>query len=175
MLNKKMEAALNGQINEELFSSYLYLSMSAHFESLNLRGFANWMRVQAQEELVHAIKIYDYIIAKGGRAALKTVKGPETEWKSPLAMFQAALKHEEHITGCINDLSTLALDLKDHASAIMLQWFVTEQVEEEANATEIIQKLKLMQDAPGGLFLLNNELAQRVFTMPAGAGPQAGA
>ncbi|HUV64090.1 MAG TPA: ferritin [Sedimentisphaerales bacterium] len=170
MINKKMEEALNGQVNAELYSAYLYLSMESYFKSLNLNGFANWMRVQTQEEIVHATKIYDFINERGGRAILKAIEGPTTTWDSPRAVFEAAYKHEQKVTGLINDLVDLAIKEKDHASNTFLQWFVNEQVEEEASADQIVQQLKMMESAPGGLFMLDRELAQRVFTLPPAQG-----
>jgi ferritin len=167
MLNQKIEAALNKQLNAELYSSYLYLSMSAYFQSTNLPGFANWMRVQAQEELVHAMKFYDFINERGGHVMLQQIEGPPKEWSSPLDAFENAYKHEQKVTGLINDLVNLATGEGDHATNIFLQWFVTEQVEEEASADEVVQKLKLMGDASGGLFMLDREMGQRVFTPPA--------
>jgi len=170
MLSQKMQDALNAQLNEEYYSSYLYLSMAGHCRAVNLDGFANWLRVQTQEEMVHAMKFFDFILERGGRVELKPVKGPPTEWDSPLAIFEDTLKHERHITGCIHELVDLAREDKDHASEVFLQWFVNEQVEEEATADNVLQKLKLMADAPGGLFMLDRELAQRSFTPPAGDG-----
>jgi ferritin len=167
MISEKMQEALNGQMNAELYSSYLYLSMSAYFQDINLGGFANWMRVQAQEELVHAMKFYDFVNERGGRVALIAVEGPPIEWDSPLAVFEAAYKHETKVTGLINELVELALAEHDHATNIFLQWFVTEQVEEEDSANEVVQKIKLMGDAQGGLFMLDQELGQRTFTPPA--------
>ncbi len=167
MVNKKIEGALNQQLNAELYSSYLYLSMSAYFKSLNLPGFANWMRVQTQEELVHAMKFYDFINERGGRVMLQEVKAPPTEWSSPHDVFENAYKHEQKVTGLINDLVNLAVGERDHATNIFLQWFVTEQVEEEASADEVVQKLKLVGDDSGGLFMLDGEMGQRVFTPPA--------
>jgi len=167
MVNKKIEGALNQQLNAELYSSYLYLSMSAYFQSINLPGFANWMRVQAQEELVHAMKFYDFINERGGRVMLQQVKAPPAEWSSPLDVFENAYKHEQKVTGLINDLVNLAVGERDHATNIFLQWFVTEQVEEEASADEVVQKLKLVGDDSGGLFMLDGEMGQRVFTPPA--------
>ena len=166
MLKEKIEKSFNEQITEELFSSYLYLSMSAYFQSVNLPGFANWMRVQAQEELMHAMKFYDYINERRGRVLLKEIKTPQHEWKSPLEIFEDALKHEEYITEKINNLVDLSIKEKDHASNIFLQWFVNEQVEEEASADDIINRLKLVGDSKGGLFMLDRELGTRVFTMP---------
>ena len=145
MIGKKMEDALNEQVNAELFSSYLYLSMESWFKSKNLSGFANWMRVQTQEEMTHAMKIYDFIDERGGRIALKAIDGPQTEWDSPLAVFEAVYEHEQKVTGLINDLVDLAIKEKDHATNSFLQWFVTEQVEEEASADEAIQQLKMVQ------------------------------
>jgi len=167
MLSKRMETALNDQINAEIYSSYLYWSMAAYFESEGLPGFANWMDVQRQEEEFHALKFYAYVNSRGGRVLMKPIAGPPTEWDSPLAVFEAVLAHEQKVTGLINDLMTLAMEEKDHATAAMLQWFVTEQVEEEENATKIVQQLKRMQDTPGGLYMLDQQLAQRVFVQPA--------
>ena len=164
MFNQKIENELNKQINKELFSSYLYMSMSAYFQSVDLLGFANWMHVQAQEELTHAQKIYDFINERNGRVMLESIEKPQTDWESPLVAFQDALKHEEFITASINNIVTVANEEKDYATQIFLQWFVTEQVEEEASANEIINKLKLMKDAPGAIFMLDRELAQRQFT-----------
>jgi len=171
MLKQKIEKSFNDQITEELFSSYLYLSMSAYFQSVNLPGFANWMRVQAQEELMHAMKFYDYINERRGRVLLKEIKTPQHEWKSPLEIFEGALKHEEYITEKINNLVDISLKEKDHASNVFLQWFVNEQVEEEANADDIINRLKLIGDSKDGLFMIDRELATRVFTMPAPGAP----
>jgi ferritin len=167
MISKKMEEALNAQVNAEMYSAYLYLSMESYFKSLNLNGFANWMRVQTQEEMMHAMKMYDFINERNGRVLLKAIDGPPTKWDSPLAVFKAVLKHEQKVTGLINDLVDLAIKEKDHATNSFLQWFVNEQVEEEASADEMVQQLKMMEDAPGGMFMLDRELGQRVFTPPA--------
>ncbi|OHB59562.1 MAG: ferritin [Planctomycetes bacterium RBG_13_44_8b] len=161
MVTKKVEKSLNDQINAELYSAYMYLSMSAYFEAENLPGFAQWMKVQWQEEIKHAMKIYDYVIERGGRITLKAIDEPPSRWKSPLDAFQATYKHEQVVTGRINDLVNLAVAEKDHATNAFLQWFVTEQVEEEKSADEIVQKLKLISDAPGGLYMLDKELGQR--------------
>ena len=170
MISKKMEEALNDQVNAELYSAYLYLSMESYFKSQNLNGFANWMRVQTQEEVSHAMKIYDFVNERGGRMLLKGIEGPPTKWKSPLAVFEAAYAHEQKVTGLINKLVDLAIKEKDHATNSFLQWFVNEQVEEEASADEIVQQLKMMENAPGGMFMLDRELGQRVFTPPAAEG-----
>jgi len=167
MLSEKMLKALNQQINAELYSSYLYLSMSAYFQSTNLGGFANWMRVQTQEELTHAMKIYDYVNERGNRVVLKQVEEPPSEWSSPLAAFQQPYQHEQKVTGMINKLVNLAVEEGDHATNILLQWFVSEQLEEEASTDEIVQKLKLMGDAGGEMFMIDRELGQRIFTPPA--------
>lgn len=172
MISKKIKEALNEQINAELYSAYLYLSMVAYFESVNLPGFAKWMRAQTQEEVMHAMKIYDYINERGGRVVLKAIAEPATKWKSPLAAFEAAYKHEQKVTGLINGLVDLAIKEKDHATNAFLQWFVTEQVEEEQSADEIVQKLKLIASAPGAVYMLDKELGQRVFTPPATEGVQ---
>jgi ferritin len=166
MFNKKMEKSFNEQINEELYSAYLYLSMVAYFESTNLPGFANWMRVQTQEEVVHAMKFYDYINQRNGRVILTALADPQIEWKSPMDAFEAAYKHEMHITAKINELVNLAIEEKDHAANMFLQWFVNEQVEEEKNPSDIIQKLKMIKDSSEGLYMLDKELAMRVFTPP---------
>ena len=167
MLSKQMESALNDQINAEMYSAYLYLAMSAYFQSAKLSGFANWMQIQAQEEMVHAMKFYDYINERGGRVTLQSIEAPPKDWDSPLDVFDATLQHEQKVTSLINSLVDIAMEERDHATNIFLQWFVSEQVEEEDTANEILQKIKLMADAPGGMFMLDNEMGQRVFTAPA--------
>jgi ferritin len=161
MLSEKMENALNGQLNAELYSAYLYLSMNAYFKSVNLDGFANWMHYQAQEEVTHAMKFYDFINSRGGRVKLSQIDAPATEWNSPLAVFEATLAHEQKVTGLINDLVELALEEHDHATNIFLQWFVSEQVEEEESVGGVLEQLKLMGEAKGGLFMIDRELAKR--------------
>lgn len=165
MLISRIEKELNKQLNKEFFSSYLYMSMAAYFQSVDLLGFANWMTIQAKEEMIHAEKFYNFIQERGGRVFLEQIDKPQTDWDSPLAAFEDALKHELSITASINELVNTALEEKDHATNIFLHWFVTEQIEEESNATEIIRKLKLMKDAPGGMFMLDKELAARVLTL----------
>jgi len=166
MISKKMQDALNEQVNAELYSAYLYLAMEAYFESLNLAGFANWMRIQTQEEALHAMKIYDFVNERGGKVSLKAIAQPPSEWDSPLAVFEAVYKHEQKVTGLINKLVNLAVQEKDHATNSFLQWFVNKQVEEEASANGVLQKLKLVDKTPGGIFMLDSELGQRVFTPP---------
>lgn len=170
MLSKKMESAINEQINAEIYSSYLYLAMNCHLESAGLPGAANWMRMQAQEEMFHAMKMHDFLNERGGRVVLKAIDAPPSEWQSIRDVFDHVLAHEQKVTGLINDLVNLALDERDHATNIFLQWFVSEQVEEEASVNELIQKLKLIGSDTAGLFTLDQELGQRVFTPPAKGG-----
>jgi ferritin len=167
-----MQDSLNAQLNAELYSSYLYLSMAAYYESIDLKGFSHWMRVQAQEELYHAMKFYDFINENGGKAIMRPIDGPPTEWDSPSGPFDNTLKHEQKVTGLINDLVNLAIEEKDHATNNFLQWFVKEQVEEEASANELVQKLKLTGGEGNGLLMLDRELAQRkpLFAFPAKGG-----
>ena len=168
MLTQKMEQAFNGQINAELYSAYLYLSMAGYFERNDLPGFANWMRIQVQEEQFHAMKMYDYVLERGGTVVLSGIEAPPSEWECPRDVFAATLEHEQKVTGLINDLVYLARDERDNASEIFLQWFVKEQVEEEDSASTILGQLKLIEGSPQALFLFDRELGQRVFTPPAG-------
>lgn len=161
MISKKIQDEFNAQIGEEMFSSHLYLSMSAWFESVNLGGFSHWMRVQAAEESAHAMKFFDFICERGGRVELGAITKPQADWKTPLEAFEAALAHEQHITSRIDSLMTLAVSEKDYASQSFLRWFVDEQVEEEAHADEVVQKLRMTGDAPGGLYMVDRELAGR--------------
>ncbi|MHC4265539.1 MAG: ferritin [Planctomycetota bacterium] len=170
MINKKIEKALNGQQNAEFYSAYLYLSMSAYFQKVDLPGFANWMNVQFQEELSHAMKFFNHIAERGGEVILGSIEEPPTEWDSPLAVFKATLEHEQKVTGLINDLVFLAREERDNATEIFLQWFVNEQVEEEDNASTILGQLKLIKDSPQALFIMDKEMGQRVFTPPAQEG-----
>lgn len=166
MLSKKIETELNAQLNAEMYSSYLYLSMNAFFKSINLDGFANWMHAQAQEELMHAMKFYDFINQRGGRVVLSQIEAPPIEWSSPVEVFEETLKHEQKVTGLINNLVEIALAEHDHATNIFLQWFVTEQVEEEENVGNVLQQIKLLGDEKNGIFMIDRELAKR----PAPAG-----
>lgn len=167
MLSKKMEKALNEQLNKEMYSAYLYMSMSAHSTNIGLSGFANWFMVQYHEEMEHAMKIYNYINEQGGKVKLMAIDEPPSVFKGPMDMFQKTLKHEQFITKSINDLMNLAIKEKDHATQIFLQWFVTEQIEEESNDNEIIDKLKLAGDKGNGLFMIDKELGARVYVPPA--------
>ena len=167
MISKKMQEALNGQVAAEFYSAYLYLSMSAYLESIDLKGFANWMRVQYQEEVSHAEKIFDHVIERDGRAVVKAWEAPPAEWKSALDVFETAYKHEQKVTSLINGLVDQALAEKDHATYNFLQWFVNEQVEEEASVKTIVQQLKLLGDSRAGLFQIDRELGQRTFAPPA--------
>ena len=166
MLDTRMEEALNRQINAEVYSGYLYLSMAAEFAELGMTGGQNWMTVQYQEELLHAQKIFDYVIERGGRVTLAPIEGPQTEWPAGLKMFEDAYAHEQKVTALINDLATLALELRDHATHNFLQWFIAEQVEEEATASDMVQKFTMAGEHPAGMYQLDKELAARVFTPP---------
>ena len=161
MISKKMEDALNKQVNAELYSSYLYLAMAAHFEDKNMTGFANWMKMQSQEEYGHGMKIYDYINQVGGKVNLDVIEKPQGNWSEPVDAFKDALEHEKKVTKMINDLSDLAVEEKDHASNIFLHWFVTEQVEEVASVEEIVNKFELIGDNKGALFMFDRELGSR--------------
>jgi len=166
MIGKKMEKALNGQINNEMYSAYLYMAMSAHAAAEGLKGFANWFMVQFHEEMVHAMKFYEFVLARGGTVELQAIKQPPKSWKSPMQMFQDTYKHEQFITACINDLVALARKENDNASEVMLQWYVTEQVEEEENDTEIIGMLKMAGESTQGLMMIDAKLGARMTTVP---------
>lgn len=166
MISKNLEKEINEQVQAEFYSSYLYLSMAAYFDDLNLAGFAHWMKIQAQEELYHGMKFFDYLLERGGRAELMEIEQPPKQWDSPLAVFENAYEHEQLVTGRINKLMDLAIEESDHASVSMLNWFVDEQVEEEASADEIVQKLKLMKDSPGAVYMLDKELGSRPEKFP---------
>ena len=161
MISKKMEGAIGDQINRELYSAYLYLSMADYAEAQNLKGFSVWMQKQAAEEVAHAMKFHAYLGDQGARAKLKAIDAPPANFKSPTAIFRDALAHEKKVTGHINDLMEQAVAEKDHASQIMLQWFITEQIEEEATAGDILAKLERIGDDPRGLFMIDRELAAR--------------
>ena len=166
MIDKKMAQALNGQINKELYSAYLYMSMSAYSNKTGLKGFANWFMVQYHEEMFHAMKLYEYIQRQGEEVKLEAIKEPPSEFSSQLDMFTQTLTHEQYITSSINDLMELAISKKDHATQIFLEWYVTEQVEEEENDNDIILQLKLIGDNTHALLMLDRELTARVTTIP---------
>lgn len=161
MISEKLERALNKQLNLELYSAYLYAAMAAYFEYKNLAGFANWMRVQVEEELAHAAKFYTYIQDIGGRVELEAIAKPPADFKSALAVFEEALAHEQGVTKSIYKLVDLAQKESHHATSTFLQWFVTEQVEEEKVADEIRRRLEMVGNSPEGLFMIDRELAQR--------------
>jgi len=166
MLSDNMRDALNTQINREIYSAYLCLSMSAYSTYIGLKGFANWFMVQYQEEMAHAMKLYDYINDHGNHVRLMAIDEPLTVFESPLDMFEKTLAHEKKVTAYINELVDLAIEEKDHATNIFLQWFVTEQIEEEGNDNDIIARLKLIGEDGNGLLILDKELAGRMFTPP---------
>jgi len=166
MLGKAMQDAINEQINKELYSAYLYLSMAAYAESENLSGVAHWMRMQYQEEVMHALKFFDYVNERGGRVVLAAIDQPQVEFESPVDVFNITLEHERKVTGLINNLYALAVKENDYASQMMLQWFITEQVEEEANAGQILDTLKMVGDNSHALLMLDRELAQRAAPTP---------
>jgi ferritin len=157
-------------VNAEFYSSYLYLSMSADFTAKNLDGFATWMSIQAQEEWSHGMKIYNYINEQGGKVLLTAIDSPQTEWDSPLAAFEAVFTHEQHVTSLINNLANIAVDERDHATGIFLQWFITEQIEEESTASGIVEKLKMIGDQPQGIFMMDQHLGARPAAAPADSG-----
>ena len=163
MLSEKMQQALNDQINAEVWSAYLYLSMSAYFESLNLPGFANWMKVQWQEELSHTVKFFDYVNERGGRVTLQPIAAVQTEWEDTLEAFQDTLKHEQHVSALINNLVNIAIEEKDHATNNMLQWYVAEQVEEESNVESLVEQIKMIGGQGHGMLMLDRELGSRTF------------
>lgn len=161
MLKPSIEAALNRQMNRELYSSYLYLAMSAYYDASNLPGFGTWLRAQAKEELAHGMKFYDFIGEAGGRPVMDAIEAPPRDWAGAKAAFAEVLAHEQAVTGMINDLMDLAIQEKDHATAAFLQWFVTEQVEEEKNAGDILAQIEGLGDTLGHLFWLDHHLGKR--------------
>jgi ferritin len=161
MISKTMEEALNKQVNREYYSAYLYLAMSAYFESITMKGFAKWMRIQAKEERTHGDRFFDYILARGGKVTLGAIEAPKSKWVSAGMVFEEVCLHEQKVTGMINALVELAIREKDHATFEMLQWFVKEQVEEEENAHEILAQVTCIGDVPGHLFYLDHQLGKR--------------
>ena len=160
-IGKAMQDAINEQINKEFFSSYLYLSMAAYFEDKNLMGFGHWMRIQADEEREHAMKFYNFLLDAGGRVQLKAIAAPDTEWKSNLEVAEQVAEHEAKVTASIHALYELGLKEKDYAAQILLQWFITEQVEEEKNATELVAKLRLIEERGTAVLMLDHRLSKR--------------
>jgi ferritin len=160
-MNERVLASFNEQINEELFSSYVYLAMAAHLETMNLEGFTNWMKLQAQEELQHTMRLFDHINRRGGRVVLEAIGKPPVDFGSPLEIFEKALAHEQHITGCIHKLYGIATEEKDYPAQMELQWFIDEQVEEEENAGRVVDLLRMAGDSQSALLMLDRELAQR--------------
>ena len=176
MIGEKLQDAMNEQMKNEFFSAYLYMAMAGYFQAEDLPGFATWMRVQALEEMTHGERFFNFICAVDGRTDLRPIDGPRNDYQSPLEVFEYGLKHERFVTASINNLMDLAKEERDHAAQIMLQWFVTEQVEEESNFSLIIRKLKRVEGDGRGLLLLDQELGQRVFVPPTpGAGGGAAA
>jgi ferritin len=161
MLSEKMQAEFNQRINDELYASYLYLAMVAYFESENLPGFAKWMRKQTEEERNHAMKNFEHILERQGKVALKPLREVPATFASPLAAFEEALKHEQKVTAIYNKFIELAREEKDHASEIFIQWFVKEQVEEEAQTSQVVDVLKKIKDSTGGLYQLDHRLGKR--------------
>ncbi len=166
MITKKMEMALNGQINKEFYSAYLYLAMSAYCNKLNLPGAEHWFRMQYDEEVLHMTKMFDYVMQHGGNAHLLQIDEPPREFGTILDVFEASLAHEQFVTMSINEMLDVAMDEKDHATRVFLQWYITEQVEEEANVEEIIQRLKLAGDNGGALMMIDDKLAARMPPTP---------
>ncbi len=161
MLSKKLQDALNDHIKNEFYSAYVYLSMAAHLAAVHLPGCARWMRAQSQEEMSHAMKLFDFVLERGGRVVLKAIEQPPGQFKSPLEVFQQALKHEQKVTGMIHRLYELAVKENDYATQVMLQWFITEQVEEEGAAGEVVEQLKLIGKEPTALLMLDRQLGAR--------------
>jgi len=161
MIGKPMQDAMNEQINKELFSSYLYLSMAAYFEDRNLSGFGHWMRIQADEEREHAMKFYNFILERGGKVGLKAIDAPKTEWTSSLEVAEEVAAHEAKVTASIYALYELAMKEKDYPAQVMLQWFISEQVEEEKNAAEIVANLRLIEERGTAVLMLDHRLAKR--------------
>ena len=162
MLTEKMQVALNKQINEELESAYIYLAMASESDRLGLPGFVNWFKMQYTEELAHADRFFNYVLERNGEVHLAAIAGPTIKDETPLSLFEKALAHEQHITSCIFKLKDLARAESDHATDVFLEWFVNEQVEEEANAQGVIDQLRLVEGSPNGLFMIDRELATRL-------------
>jgi ferritin len=165
-MEKKLTDGINSQMNFEIYSAYIYLAMSSYLKGIGLNGAANWMKVQAQEEMVHVNDFYDFLHDRGECPELAAINKPPVKWDSPLAAFEHAYKHEQIVSSRINKLVDMALDIRDHAANAFLQKYVSEQIEEEASVHDVVQQLKLVEGAPQGLFMVDRELGQRVFTPP---------
>lgn len=161
MISKTMQDAINEQINRELYSSYLYLAMAAHFEAATLPGFAHWMRIQSGEETVHAMKLYDHLLERGGTVELKAIAAPPTDWKSTIEIQREVLNHEEQVTASIYEVYEVALAEKDYAAQVLLHWFINEQVEEERNASEIVRQLQRVEARETAVLMLDHRLSKR--------------
>jgi len=157
MISNRLEKELNNQMNAELYSAYLYLSMSAYLSEKNLNGFSHWMRLQFEEEQSHAMKLFQYILDRGGKISLEQIEKPKTVWKDIIDVFENVLEHEQKVTGLINELVNIAMEEKDHATVVLLQWYVSEQVEEESSVSDILDQLKLIEGKGSGLFMLDRE------------------
>jgi len=166
MMNEKLEKAFNDQINKELYSEYLYMSMYAYFDRQNLQGFKNWMNVQMQEEHAHAMGMFNYLHERGGKVKLQQIEQPETDWNSPVELFEHVLKHEQYVTSLINSLMDVADEVKDRAAVSFLDWYLKEQVEEEANVSKVLKTLKIVCEDKNSLYMFDKELAARVFNPP---------
>lgn len=166
MISEKLEKAFNDQINKEFYSEYLYMSMYAYFDRLNLQGFKNWMNVQMQEEHAHAMGMFNYLHERGGKVKLQTIEQPETDWASPVELFEHVLKHEQYVTSLINALMDVADEVKDRAAVSFLDWYLKEQVEEEANVSKVLKTLKMVCEDKNSLYMFDKELAARVFNPP---------
>lgn len=166
MISEKLEKAFNDQINKEFYSEYLYMSMYAYFDRLNLQGFKNWMNVQMQEEHAHAMGMFNYLHERGGKVKLQAIEQPETDWASPVELFEHVLKHEQYVTSLINSLMDVADEVKDRAAVSFLDWYLKEQVEEEANVSKVLKTLKMVCEDKNSLYMYDKELAARVFNPP---------
>jgi ferritin len=166
MISDKMQDALNEQVNKEFFSAYMYLAMSAYCSTIGLPGFANWMRMQYEEEIMHVTKMYDYIMGQGGVIDLKAIEQPDREYGTPLAIFETTLEHEQLVTNLIHRIMDLAVEERDYATQTFLQWYVTEQVEEESNVNDILAPLRMVGEDKGGLMMIDQQLAVRMAPTP---------
>ncbi len=160
-LGEKLEQAINDQIQAEIYSAYLYLAMSAYCEDISMPGYAHWLRVQSEEEIEHAMKFFHYVNERGGRVILQAIQQPDAEFDSPLDIAQQTYEHEQKVTSLIHDLYALAIAEKDYAAQVFLQWYIDEQVEEEDNATRLVEMFEMVKDSPNGLFMLDQKLGAR--------------